>query len=151
MLATIENRILAMNPKEIEKVQRLTEACLLMPQVSIETSHLIHAGMYSRTIMIPAGITLTGALIKIATLLIVSGKVLVFAGDKTVEIDGYSVLAASGNRKQAFYALKDTWITMIFPSDSLCVSDAEAEFTNEADLLLSRRGNESNNVTITGE
>ena len=39
------------------------------PQVAIQTTHHFHAGLYSRTIRIPAGVMITGALIKIPTLL----------------------------------------------------------------------------------
>ena len=35
-------------------------------QVPIETRHVLHAGMYARTICIPAGVLITGALVKVA-------------------------------------------------------------------------------------
>lgn len=151
MLATTENRILPMSAVAIEKVKHLTAASLKLPQVEIETMHIIHGGMYARTIMIPAGVTLTGALIKIATIIVISGNVRVFMEDSTVEIEGYRVLIASGNRKQAFYALTDTWMTMIFPSKVSCVKEAEMEFTDETDMLISRKIPESNHIIITGE
>lgn len=151
MLSVTENRIISMQQADIDKVGRLADVCLRMPQVNIETSHLFHAGMYARTIMIPEGTTLTGALIKIATLLIVSGEVLVYTGDDTVGLRGYNVLAASKNRKQAFYALTDTWMTMMFPSDVSTVADAEMEFTSEPELLMSRKFGKNDKIIITGE
>ena len=120
------------------------------PQVEIDTSHIIHGGMYARTIMIPAGVMLTGALIKIATLLIVQGDVLVYIGDKTIELTGYNVLPASANRKQAFFAKTNTFLTMIFPSQATDIESAELEFTDETNMLISRK-NSFNKIIITGE
>lgn len=140
-----------MGNNAIERVRTLTAASMKLQQVNIETSHVIHAGMYARTIMIPEGVTLTGALIKIATMLIVAGDVLVSIGDETIELVGYNVLAASKNRKQAFFARTNTHLTMIFPSGAQDIEDAESEFTDEADILLSRKNPESNHIVITGE
>jgi hypothetical protein len=129
-----------MNDDSVNKVRSLESLSLKsLPQVEINTSHIIHGGMYARTIMIPAGVMLTGALIKIATLLIVQGNVLVYIGDETIELSGYNVLPASANRKQAFLAKTDTYITMIFPSNAKDVETAEMEFTDEADILISRK------------
>lgn len=141
------SKIPAMDNVAIEKVRRLEELALRLPQVEIPTAHVIHAGMYARTIMIPAGILLTGALIKIATLLIIQGDVTAYIGDQTLELQGYNVLPAAANRKQAFVAKTDTFLTMIFPSKATCVRDAEEEFTDEAEALISRKA--LNNITIT--
>ena len=85
---------------------------------------------------------LTGALIKIATLLIAHGDVEVFIGDSTLELNGYNVLPASANRKQAFMTKSETHLTMVFPSQAKTVEEAENEFTDEVDALMSRRTGE---------
>lgn len=113
-------------------------------QAPITTYHLIHAGMYARTITIPAGVVLTGALIKRATILIVNGDVSVNGG---MRLTGYNVLPASAHRKQAFLAHSDTQLTMLFPTDAKDISAAEEEFTDEADRLFSRQG--ENVVSVT--
>jgi hypothetical protein len=129
----------AMSVDALEKVRRV-EACLMeMPQADIPTAHLLHAGLYARTIRIPAGVVLTGALIKLATVLVLSGRATVYTGNEALELCGYHVLPASAGRKQVFVAHEDTDLTMLFPSTALSVEDAEAEFTDEAHLLLSRR------------
>lgn len=139
-LSVVRRHLPAMNDDSVNKVRSLESLSLKsLPQVEINTSHIIHGGMYARTIMIPAGVMLTGALIKIATLLIVQGNVLVYIGDETIELSGYNVLPASANRKQAFLAKTDTYITMIFPSNAKDVETAEMEFTDEADILISRK------------
>lgn len=122
-----------------------------LPQVSIETDHVIHGGMYSRTILVKAGIAISGALIKVPTVLILNGHAMVTIGDETVELAGHHVLAASAGRKQAFLAVADTWLTMVFASDATCVEAAEHEFTDDADRLMSRDPSAINTVTITGE
>ena len=139
----------AMSDDALAKVRTLETALLAAPQTDLSTDHLLHAGMYARTICIPAGTALTGALIKRATVLIVNGHATVYTGDGTLELAGHHVLPASAGRKQAFIAHADTWLTMIFPTQAVTVEEAEAEFTDEADRLLSRAG--VNTIRITGE
>lgn len=130
----------AMSPRAIDNVRRLEEVALTCPQVAIPTDHVLHAGLYARTITIPAGVVLTGALIKIATLLIVQGDAVVYVEGGPVELRGYNVLAAAAGRKQAFIAETDVNLTMIFPTQAKTVEEAETEFTDEADRLFSRKG-----------
>lgn len=142
-------RIPAMSSAAIDRVRQLESKSLTLPQVDIATDHVLHAGMYARTICIPAGVVLTGAEIKIATVLIAHGHFRVTVGDHTAELAGYHVLPASAGRKQAFMALSDTHLTMLFTTSATSVEEAEEQFTNEAERLFSRHG--LNTITITGE
>lgn len=137
-LAVLSNTIPAMSLDAVAQVRRLETAARQLPQVHVDTEHLFHAGMYARTVMVPAGTMLTGALIKIATLLIVSGHAFMHTDGEPVEVKGYATFAASAGRKQAFVAITDTFLTMVFPTTAVLVSDAESEFTDEVDLLFSR-------------
>lgn len=150
-LAVSNTSVPAMSEIAINKVRQLEAAALLQPQENVETDHLIHAGMYARTIKIPAKVLLTGALVKRATILIVMGDVAVRIGDVTKRLTGYNVLSASANRKQAFNAIEDTYLTMIFATDIKTIEEAEDQFTEEAHLLLSRKPNAVNRINITGE
>lgn len=132
-------QISAMSDEAIRKVQDLERLNTMLPQVAIDTHHALHAGMYARTIRIPAGVMLTGAKIKIPTVLILSGDAEVYTGDKSVRLTGYHVITADAGRKQAFLAYADTYLTMLFPTDAQTVAQAENEFTDEADSLLSRK------------
>ena len=143
--------IRSMSFEAIERVRALEEITAQMEQAEITTWHVLHGGVYSRTIEIKAGVVLTGALVKIPTVLVVSGDVSVFANDQEVRVTGYSVLPASPNRKQAFIAHEDTWLTMTFRTDASTVEDAENEFTEEADRLMSRHDQATNYINITGE
>ena len=119
-------------------------------QVAIQTHHHFHAGLYSRTIRIPAGVMITGALIKIPTLLIVSGHVSVFIGGKSIELVGYHVVPGQAGRKQVFLAHADTDLTMTFATLAKTVEEAESEFTDQPTALMSRQ--QSNDlITTTGE
>ena len=104
-----------------------------------------------RTITMPANTLLAGAFVKIPTTLIVSGCVTIYMDGDAVDFVGYNVLPASGGRKQAVLAHTVADLTMLFPTSATTVAEAEAEFTDELELLVSRK-DEDNNVTfITGE
>ena len=128
-----------MGRSEVEAVRQLESAAQELPQVHMPTDHVFHAGMYARTIKIPAGVVLTGAQIKIPTILIISGDALVFGEDGPVRHAGYHVALGECGRKQAFYALHDTYLTMLFPTAATTVDAAEMEFTDEYEKLFSRK------------
>lgn len=138
-----------MSQAEADKVRKLEAELLTREQVPIQTTHHFHAGLYYRTIRIPAGVMLTGALIVIPTLLIISGHISVFTGAETLDLQGYHVLTGMAGRKQAFLAHADTHMTMTFATQATTVEEAEAEFTLEPDTLMSRQHNDD--VVITGE
>lgn len=140
----------AMANDAIAKVRELEAESLKHAQVDIETLHLIHAGMYQRTIKIPAGVTLTGVLVKTATSLVVSGDCFVYIGDEVIRLTGYHIMPASAHRKQAFVAMADTYLTMSFATQATTIEQAEHEFTDEVELLMSRRS-DLNMAMITGE
>jgi hypothetical protein len=142
-------RIDAMSHDAIDRVRRLEDAALALPQVPIETTHVLHAGLYARTIRVPAGVLITGVLIKIATLVIVDGDVLMHVVGSPVRLEGHHVLPAAAGRKQAFLARTDTHITMIFATAARSVEAAEREFTDEIGNLVSRH--DPNRIIITGD
>lgn len=146
-----ERKITTMTVEEINKVRALENELLLMPQIKIATHHVLHAGMYARTITVPAGVVLTGSLMKIPTMLIMQGEFLLFAGDKTIKLTGYNIFTGGANRKQAGVAITDTHVTMIFATKAKTIAEAEEEFTDETSLLFSRYEDAENHITITGE
>ena len=136
------------SPVVIDRIRQVEALSLQRPQVDIETSHLIHDGIYTRTICVPAGVMITGALIKIPTTLTVSGECVVLIGEgDSIEIKGFAVIPASSGRKQVFIAISDTHISMSFKTDARNIKDAEAEFTDETEILKSNTN--KNNITIT--
>jgi hypothetical protein len=135
----------------IARVSLLEAFAAELPQVEIATHHVLHAGLYARTILIPAETTLTGALVDIPTTLIVCGDCTVaLGGGLTERLTGHHVLAAQGHRKQAFFAHADTHLTMVFATKAKSVREAEDEFTAEAHKLMSRQPGHANTIVVTG-
>lgn len=150
-LVSESSRLPSMSPAAIDRVRVFEAKALLLEQTELQTQHVLHGGMYARTIVLPTGTFITGALIKKATMLIIQGHVIIHIGDKSIELEGYNVVPASSNRKQAFMAIKTTWMTMLFPSEAKVVSVAEEEFTDEAHTLISRKQDAINHIIVTGE
>lgn len=145
---------LALHPtsaQDLLLVSLAQDECMGREQTPIHTEHLIHAGIYARTITMPPKTVLVGTLIKIPTTVIMVGTARVWIGKEWVKVEGYAVLPASAHRKQMFISESAFIITMIFPTDARSIEAAEAEFTSEVDLLLSRRQPELNMVRITEE
>lgn len=128
----------SMSNEAVARVRALEAEILEMPQVDPCTEHHIHAGMYFRTITIPAGCRLTGAHITIPTMLIFSGDATVFDGEQTRRLTGYHVIQGQAGRKQAIHAHAETHLTMAFPTQSQTVEACENEFTDEPDRLVTR-------------
>ena len=137
-------------PAIVTKLQEIQRVEMDKEQVPIFTEHLIHAGMYSRTITMPPNVRLTGAFVKVPTMLIIVGCCEVLIGNELSCIEGYAVLPASAHRKQVFISHGPVILTMIFPTQAKTVEEAEREFTDEAEILLSRR-QDLNDIRITGE
>ncbi|MDZ4290744.1 MAG: hypothetical protein U1C47_02340 [Hydrogenophaga sp.] len=122
------------------KVAALESLLLQGPnQIELETLHLIHAGMYARTIFIPAGTVLTGALIDVANICTVCGDITVTTSDVAKRFTGYHVIPASAGHKRAGFAHADTWWTTLVRTDLKDVPSIENDVTREADRLYSRR------------
>lgn len=151
-LATLPNTALAPTPPHVmRQVLAMEKLIAAAPQKVIHTQHVLHAGLYTRTIMIPEDTLLSGALVKIPTVLVVCGDCLVSRGENTMHIEGVAVLPASAGRKQIFATYKDTTVTMVFATDVTTIEEAEAQFTDDTDLLMSRRDPSTNTIIITGE
>ena len=141
--------IRSMSLDAVSKIRAFEIVNAKRPQIDFTTYHLIHAGMYARTIRLKANTVITGALVKPATILIISGDVTMSNGEENTRITGYHVIPASQHRKQAFVAHADTDMTVLFPTMADSVDAAEKEFTDEAEKLASRRC--ENVINITGE
>ena len=85
---TLPTRLPAMTPAAIDKVRALQVTEAARPQVPLETRHVLHGGMYARTILLPNGVELVAALIKIPTLVIVEGSVMVWLGSMSRWLTG---------------------------------------------------------------
>lgn len=131
-----------------ERLNAAQEKLNKWEQVEIKTDHVLHAGMYSRTVTLPPGTAIIGVLVKVPTLVITVGSGMVMVGDRWVQINGYHVITGSAMRKQAFVSDGALIVTMLFPTNARTVAEAEAAFTDETDSLLSHRQPYMNSVLI---
>lgn len=123
----------------IEAVRELEGFLLELPQVDLQTSHVVHGGMCARTILIPAGVVLTGALTNCDNTCIISGDITVTTDDGAQRLTGYRVIPAKAGAKRAGIAHADTWWTTIHCTDLTEITEIENEMTDESDGLGSRR------------
>lgn len=147
-LATVGSTVPAATPESLEIANRVEAKMRSMPQIELKTEHILHAGMYARTVRLEARVAIVSVLIKVPTVLTVNGKCRVFAGDLWRNFDGYQVMPASAGRKMIYITFEPTEITMVFPSRAKTIEEAEREFTDEGNMLLSRQSSDDV-VTIT--
>ena len=144
------NTLPATTSEYLEKLCAVEQKVREMKQIIVQTEHVLHAGMYARTVRLEANVLIVGVLIKRPTMLVVHGYAQVFAGDRWYSIEGYNVIPASAGRKQMYVTSQPTEITMLFPTKAKTVEEAEAEFTDEAEGLISRKS-DNDLIVITGD
>jgi hypothetical protein len=135
----------------IAKVDALKKAMLKLPQLQFVTEHLLHAGMYTRTLFLPAGAVCTAVFFKIPTVIVIVGRADIFSNDDVISVDGYTVVPGSAGRKIAVWAISRIGASMIFPTKAKTVEEAQEEFTNEAELLVPLSEKNRHRIVITGE
>jgi len=148
-LATVGSAIPATTPEALESAKGVEAKMRTMPQIDVQTEHVLHGGMYARTVRLDANVAIVSVLIKVPTMLTINGKCRVYAGDSWHDLEGYRVIPADAWRKMIYVTVTPTEITMVFPSKAKTIEEAEREFTDESEGLLSRQCNRDK-VTITG-
>jgi hypothetical protein len=133
---------------QIDRVNDLIRSC---PQEEVVTEHLIHGGMYSRTIRRRPGVKAVGSLILRPTILIVNGPCSMLVDGKRVDLDGYNVIPGMAGRKSLSVTRGEVEMTMIFPTSATTVEEAENEIFAEADQLMSRKDGSRDTIVITGQ
>lgn len=123
----------------IDHVRALETALLAQPQVDLLTQMFAHGGIGARTIMIPAGTALNGALTRISNICIVSGDISVTTDNGLKRLTGFNVISAEAGAKRAGYAHSDTWWTTVWRTDETESVAMENEMTEEAEMLQTRR------------
>ena len=150
-IVSVHTRLSPASSGAIDKVRRFTEILQQLPQVPFVTEHLLHAGMYTRTVRLPAGTAAAAVLIKVPTVLIFQGEAKVYSDDEVIYVSGYSVLPGSKGRKIAFVTLSDVAMSMLFPTTLKTVDEAQRAFTDEHELLVPLSRVDEHVTLITGE
>lgn len=139
------------SPAMLAQLEEINKLILSYPQTELVTEHLIHGGVYARTIRLAPDTKMMGSLILHATTLIVHGDCSVLIGDSRVELTGYNVIPGCADRKQFFWTHGPVEMTMIYATAAETVAEAENEIFGEADQLMSRKDGSRDTVTITGQ
>ena len=121
-----------------DAVTRLERALLDLPQLQLGVEHLVHGGMCARTVLIPAGTVVTGALLNLDNICVMWGDISVTTDDGARRLTGFHVLPAKAGKKRAGYAHADTWWSAIWPTQLRDVGDIEDEMTAQSAQLQSR-------------
>ena len=107
---------------------------------AMRLQHVFHAGVYARTLFMPKGTMIVSDVIRIPTLLIVSGDVAITNCRTACRIRGYEVLTGAEMRQGIIRAFEDSYLTMVFATRAKTVEEAEAEFALRPDRLLRIEG-----------
>ena len=136
----------------LDQIARASDIIRACPQVEVVTEHLLHGGMYARTVRREAGIIAVGSTILRATILIVNGSCSLVGGNgDRIDLTGYNVLPGLPGRKSCSLTHGPVEMTMIFPTAARTIEEAENEIFAEADDLISRKDGSKDRITITGE
>ena len=141
--------IKTMSDGTMAKITKFADVLRTAPQVQFKTTHMFHAGMYLRTCVFPKGIVLTGVPIKIPTVLTLVGDCAVVTEHGTILYSGYNVLPCSEHRMACMLTLSEVFMQMSFASTAKTVEEAEKEFTDQYQDLMSH--GLDNEIIITEE
>jgi hypothetical protein len=93
-------------------IYRLEQAIYSLPRVEIPVSHDFCKGIYARTIVIPAGTVLTGAVHKDECFFLVrNGAILITTDKEPIKAETGFMSITRPDTKRAGFALVDTMIT----------------------------------------
>jgi len=150
-IVPLHTRLAPSTPVAIDKVRRLADALKTLPQTPFVTEHMLHGGLYTRTVRLPPDTVCAAVLIKVPTVLILVGECEVWSNDELITVEGYSVLPGSAGRKIAFVTHSKVAMSMLFPTTATTVDEAQRQFTDEHELLVPLDRMDEHRVLITGE
>lgn len=148
LAAPLTSVLTSASPAVLDRLDRAHAMISSLPQVEVVTEHLLHGGMYARTIRREPGIVAVGSLILRATILVVNGPCSMMSGDRRIDLTGYNVLPGLPGRKSFSLTHGPVEMTMIFPTSAKTVEEAENEIFAEADQLMSRNSGGKDKIVI---
>ena len=127
--------------KAREQIEQAEQALLTFPQVVLETWHHFADGLVARTIMIPAGTVLTGAVHKAEHLNVCFGDIDVMTDAGMQRLTGYHVIPSLPGTKRIGRTFADTlWTTVhLNPGNERDIAKLEDALVEDAHRLQSRR------------
>ena len=152
LIAPVTASLVPPSPDLLAKLDQAQKIILQCPQGEVVTEHLIHGGMYARTIRRGPGMLSIGSRMLRSTILIIHGNCSFVGGNgERVDLTGYNVIPGCAGRKQLSLTHGPVEMTMLFPTSAVTVEEAENEICAEADQLMSRKDNSKDKIMITGQ
>jgi hypothetical protein len=129
------------NPAKIsrEKIIRLEQEILRMPQVETPTRHHFAPGLYAREMFIPAGTVLTGDVHKTEHMALFVGDITVWTDEGMKRITGHHTFISKAGAKRVGYAHADTWCTGFFVTTETDIDKLEEQLVENPHLLQCNR------------
>lgn len=102
---------IGIEPKHLP-IYRIERALLDLPQVEIPVDHQFCHGLYARSVTIPAGVVLTGAVHKDECFFLVrTGRILITTDDEPIDAKAGFMVASKAGSKRLGFALEETTVT----------------------------------------
>lgn len=128
-----------------EQIERLEGEMLSLEGqghgLALDTWHHFADGLMARTILIPAGALLTGAVHKAEHLNICAGDITVWTEQGMQRLTGYRVLPSLPGAKRVGHAHADTWWTTVHanPGNERDIAQLEDALIENPNTLQARR------------
>jgi len=131
-------------PASQDSIRVIERALLTLPQVDLNTTHALSGECYARTIVIPAGTMLTGAVHNKDHVNIMFGDITVSTDEGMRRLTGYHVLSTKAGMKRVGITHADTAWTTVMHTTLTDIKAIEDEATNESAMLQTRTLNLQN-------
>lgn len=131
MLDLIESPDTEVTPYTKEQILQLEDVISKLPQVNLDdnTAHYFAPGIYTRLLVIPAGVVLTGKIHRHEIMnVLVSGTIKVTTDDGVEELTGPMIFNSKAGTKKAAYAITDVIWLNIHPTKLTDLDEIEREF-----------------------
>jgi hypothetical protein len=113
-----------------DKIQRLKEACVDLPQTELPTEHFFLDGMYLRQCFIPKGTCFVGRVHKrYHYFMLMKGAAEVTLDEKVVRMTAGMVFICPPGTRRAGVTLEDTVFAGVLRTDSMSVAEVEEEYS----------------------
>lgn len=117
-----------------DKVVRLQEELVKLPQVELETRHYFADGMYAREVVRPQGCVIVGKVHKKEHFYIVTkGRIRVTTDDGVKEFAAPSVIISKPGTKRAVFAMEDSVCMTVHKTNKKSLKNVERDLVEDED------------------
>jgi quercetin dioxygenase-like cupin family protein len=118
------------NLPQLSEIITLEKSLLELPQVDMHVEHTFANGIYARTLHVPKGAVVTGAMHRFEQInTIAKGEVHVVTTEGSAIYKAGDIFSSPAGTKRAFYAVEDTvWTTILHNPNNVTDIDILEEF-----------------------